>query len=92
VGRVAHDVLCGAGLKEPARVPHRDPVGQLEQQGQVVGDEQDREAEPLLELYDLGQDVPLHHHVERGGRLVHDDDFRIGGECHGDHHPLPHAA
>ena len=23
------------------------------------------------------QDLPLHHHVERGGRLVHDDDLRL---------------
>jgi hypothetical protein len=34
-----------------------------------VRDEQDGEAEPLLELDDLGQDVALHHRVERGGRL-----------------------
>ena len=89
---LAHDGRRGAGLEQPARVHDRDPVGQLEQQRQVVGDEQDREAERLLELHDLGQDVPLDHHVERGGRLVHDDDLGIGGQGHRDHHALPHAA
>ena len=92
VGRLAHEVLRLPGLHQPSRVHDRDPVGQLEQQRQVVGDEQDREVEPLLELHDLRQDVPLHHHVERGGRLVHDDDLGVGGQRHGDHHPLPHAA
>ncbi len=89
---LAHEVLRGAGLEQPSRVHDRDPVGELEQQRQVVGDEQDREPEAVLELHDLRQDVALHHHVERGGRLVHDDDLGVGREGHGDHHPLPHAA
>ena len=86
------EVGRAAELHDPARVHDRDPVAQLEQQRHVVGDEQDREAERLLELDDLGQDVALHHHVERGGRLVHDDDLGVGGQRHRDHDPLPHAA
>ena len=27
------------------------------------------------------QDLPLHHHVERGGRLVHDDDLRVAARA-----------
>ena len=38
------------------------------------------------------QDLPLHHHVERGGRLVHDDDLRLECQRHPDHHALAHAA
>ena len=46
----------------------------------------------LAQLDQLGQDLPLHHHVERRGRLVHDDDLRLEGERHRDHHALAHAA
>ena len=38
------------------------------------------------------QDLRLRGHVERRGRLVGDQDARIAGERHGDHHPLAQAA
>ena len=34
----------------------------------------------------------LHGHVERGGRLVGDQQLRVAGDGHGDHRPLAHAA
>ena len=45
-------------------------------------------AEVLEQLEDLGLD----HDVERGRRLVADDDRRIAGEGHRDHRPLAHPA
>ena len=57
-----------------------------------MGDEEDREAEALLQLLDLQQDLLLHHHVERGRRLVHDHQRRVERQGDGDHRPLPHAA
>ena len=38
------------------------------------------------------QDLRLDGHVERGGRLVGDEQRRPAGERHRDHHALPHAA
>ena len=38
------------------------------------------------------EDLRLHRDVERGGRLVGDQQFRLVGDRHGDHRPLPHAA
>ena len=38
------------------------------------------------------QDARLHGHVERGRRLVGDQQIGIAGERLGDHHALPHAA
>ena len=35
------------------------------------------------------QHLGLHHHVERGGRLVGDDQLGSAGQRHRDHHPLP---
>ena len=56
---------AGADSTNLAGVHDHDPVGDLEQQREVVGDEQDREAEALLELEDLAQDLALDDDVER---------------------------
>ena len=79
-------------LDQPPGVHHRDRVGDLDQQRQVVGDEQHREAEPLAQRAELLEDLPLGDHVQRGGRLVQDHHLRLQGQRHGDHHPLAHAA
>ena len=38
------------------------------------------------------EDLRLDGHVERRGRLVGDQQLRVAGDRHGDHHPLAHAA
>ena len=38
------------------------------------------------------EDLRLDGDVERGGRLVGDEQLRVAGERHRDHHPLAHAA
>ena len=38
------------------------------------------------------EDLRLHHHVQRGRRLVRDQDLRVAGERHRDRRPLAHAA
>ena len=38
------------------------------------------------------QHLGLHGHVERGGRLVRDQQGRVERHRHRDHHPLPHPA
>ena len=86
------DLGGGADLHQLPRVHDRDPVGELQQQRQVVRDEQDREVEALFQLEDLAEDLALHDDVERGRRLVHDDDFGVGGQRHRDHDSLAHAA
>ena len=45
-------------------------------------------AEPLHQI----QDLCLDRHVERGCRLVGDDQLGIAAQRHGDHHALQHAA
>ena len=79
-------------LDDLARVHDRDAVRELEQQRQVVRDEEHREAEVALERLDLLQDLPLHDDVERGRRLVEDDELRIERERHCDDHALAHSA
>ena len=45
-----------------------------------------------LHLAQQVEDLRLHGDVERGGRLVGDDERRLAGQRHGDHHALAHAA
>ena len=75
-----------------AGIHHQHAFGDLRHHPQIVGDENDGGAHPLLELAHQIEDLRLNGHIERGGRLVGDQELRVAGERHGDHHPLPHAA
>src|SRR6476659_8203150 len=79
-------------LKDLAGVHDRDPIRELDQQGEVVGDKEDREAEAGLEILDLLHDLLLHDDVERCCRLVEDHHWWIEGEGHRDHRALAHTA
>jgi hypothetical protein len=89
---MAKDIGGGCLLDDSSGVHDGDGFSQLSEQGEIVGDEQDRESELLAQAFDLGQDLPLGHDVEGGCRLVQDHDLRLEGQRHGDHDPLPHSA
>jgi hypothetical protein len=55
-----------------------------------VRDQHDRGAGPGLELAHQVEDLRLDRDVQRGRRLVGDQEPRLAGERHRDHHPLPH--
>ena len=71
---------------------HADLVGDLAHDAEVVGDEQHRHAEAGLELLQQLQDLRLHRDVERGGRLVGDQEIGLVGERQRDHDALALAA
>jgi hypothetical protein len=73
-------------------VHHDHPVARLGHHAQVVGDQDDAHPQLGLELVDELQDLRLDRHVERGGRLVGDQQLGVARERHGDHHALPHPA
>ena len=79
-------------LHDPAQVHDRDPVGQVPDGGQVVRDEQQREAELALQPPQQVEHLRLHADVEGGDRLVADQEVRLPRERPGDAHPLPLAA
>ena len=78
-----------APLDDLAIVHDADPVGHLAHDAEIVGDQQHRHVELGLELEQEVEDLRLDGHVERGGRLVGDQQVGLVGERHGDHHPLP---
>ena len=79
-------------LDGAAGIHHGDLVAQLCGKPQVVGDEDDRGAVGALHVGDQRQDRRMHGDVERGGRLVGDDQARIGRKRQSDQHALAHAA
>ena len=46
----------------------------------------------LADVGDQVHDLGLHRHVERRGRFVGDQQVRLQGHGHGNHHALAHAA
>ena len=91
LGRGEH-ALDLALLDDLAALHHADSVGELAHDAEIVGDEQHRHAEPRLRVLQQLQDLRLHRDVERGRRLVGDQQIRLVGERHGDHHALALAA
>ena len=67
-------------------------VGSAGDHPHVVRDQDDPHAELALEPVEQLQDLGLDRHVERGGGLVGDQQLRVAGEGHGDHHPLAQSA
>jgi hypothetical protein len=57
-----------------------------------MGDQEDRKAEFALQARQQPQDLRLHGNVERGGRLVGDQQFGIAHQRHRDHDALTQAA
>ena len=54
-----------------------------------MGDEQHRQPLSRLQLGQQVQDLRLHRHIQRGGRLIGDQELRPIGQRHRNHHPLP---
>ena len=79
-------------LHDPARIHDQHTVAERRDQCEVVGDQHDRGIpvadQPIQQVQHLG----LGRHVERGRRLVGDDDVGIVGQRDRDHDPLAHAA
>lgn len=53
-----------------------------------MGDEQHGHAQALLQILEQDENLRLNGDVERGGGFVGDQQRRLIGQCHGDHHAL----
>ena len=80
------------GLDDAPRIHDRHPVCRFGDHAHIVRHQHHRgamiAAEPLQQRRDLGLDG----HVQRGCRLVRNDEIRFSCKRESDHHALPHAA
>ena len=84
------DVLRIALLDERAVAQDGDAVAQPERLVEVVGDEHDGLVQLLLQPQQDLLHVGADQRIERGERLVHQQDFRVGGQRAGQADPLLH--
>ena len=73
-----------AELDDLSLVHHRDPVRDVTHDRQVVGDEDVRQSELLLQVLHQVHDLCLNRDVERADRFIGNEDFRVGGQRTGD--------
>ena len=92
MGGPVEDVLACPVLGHPARVHDQDVVGELGHHAEVVGDDDDRGAELLLQVGHQVEDLRLHGDIQGGGRLIGDQQLGVAAQRHGDHGTLAHAA
>ena len=64
---IGEELLGCRFLDEAAGVHHSHAVGHFGDDSEVVGDEQKREAEPLLKITQQVENLCLDRDVERGG-------------------------
>ena len=84
--------LAGRHLAQPALAHDSDVVGDVIDDGQVVGDEQVRQLQFLLQVPHQIENLRLDGNVEGGNRLVEDDQVRLQGQGAGDADTLRLAA
>ena len=71
----------GAGdLHDPADIHHGDAVADVLHHAQIVRDEQVGKAQPILQIEHQVEYLRLHRYIERGYRLVGDNQTRIERE------------
>ena len=75
------ELLSSPDLHDPPEVHHRDAVGNVSDDREVVRNEDVGEPEIVLKLCDEIHDLCLNRDVERRDRLVEHDHLRVEREC-----------
>ncbi len=90
--RTLKDVACLPLFHQPALPHHRHAIGDLRHDPEVMGDEQDGGAVAGLQLLEQAQNLGLRGDVERGRRLVGNNERRLQRQRHRNHHALTLSA
>src|SRR5437867_8816165 len=92
VERLLEQLADGRFFDDLRAVHHDDPLRGLRDHAHVVCDQQDRHPQLRLQLVQELEDLRLDGDVERGRRLVGDQELGVARQRHRDHDALPHAA
>jgi hypothetical protein len=92
--------MGGSGQNRPRRalfdhasgIHDGNVVAELRRQSQIMGDEYQRGAMPLLHLRDQFENAGLDSDIQRRGGFIGDDQPWLARECPGDEDALAHAA
>ena len=89
---MGQDLRRRALFDDAAMLHHSDVVADLRRDAQIVGDEQQRDAEPGLDFVEQFQHLRLHRDIERRDRFVRHQHVGIERERTGDGDALALAA
>src|SRR6185369_1431239 len=92
VHRLGVEHVAIGKLHDLAEVHHRDPVGNVSHHGQVVSDEDIRQVELALQVFQQVDDLRLDGYVQSRHRLVAHDQLRPKGDSTRDADALPLTA
>ena len=87
--RIGEQLIGHRDLDDPAQVHDRDPVADVLDHRQVVGDEQVGQPELLLQLFQQVEHLRLDGHVQRGDGFIANDQLGVDCQCPGDADALP---
>ena len=90
--RIAEQLARRRDFDDPAEIHHGDPVADVLDHGQIMRDEEIREAELALQIDQKVDDLRLHGDVERRDRLVANDQLRPRRQRPRDAETLPLSA
>ena len=77
MGWLVEQIGCIGDLDDLAQIHHSHPVADVVHHVQGVGDEDEGEAELLLNLLQQVQHLSLHRDVEGAGWLVEEDELGV---------------
>ena len=92
VVRMLEEGLGRAAFDDAPGVHDQDALAHAGHHAEVVGDHDHRRLVLARELLEQAQDLRLDGHVQRGRRLVGEQQLGVAGQRDGDHHALAHAA
>src|SRR5215470_8771654 len=92
MARGAEQRISFAGLNDAAEVHHRNMRGYMPDNGQVMADENIRQAKLTPKIEQQVENLRLNRHVERRGRLIEQYNLGLDDQGAGDGNPLALAA
>jgi hypothetical protein len=92
VARLREEFVGGCRLGDPPEIHHRHAIADVPDDGHVVRDQKEGQAESLTELLEQVEHGRLNRDVERRHGLVRHQKLGLERECPGDCDALPLAA
>jgi hypothetical protein len=92
VQRLREYISRGTFFDDAAGVHHRDALGDLRDDAQIVGDEEQTKLQLAAKAIEQIEDLLLHRDVERRRGFVGDQQVRACGQRHGNHGALAEAS
>ena len=87
------DNVAGVALLDDFTIAHHhDPVTDLRNHRQVMGNQNDRQVFGCVEFFQQSQNVRLHCYIQRRGRLIRQQQTGPAGHGRRNHRALLHAA